>query len=281
VTLKDYAQWTTSVIDRLRTERDGVILADLTDPEERAILTRTEAYARSERLLETDVIELLAETAGDEVLGLLSGDPGLESVLVRFRQLKRDLMQVSSEKDEVAARAQSSEERLQAMLLTFDALLADEAARLGLQGHAKAASVADRLAFLLEIERSRLRRRTFLGDEERESLLASLARYRRYNQALLAAGVGRDQRATIEALSQVVNELPPGVNRTTPPPSDDWLTALFMAALIAGSGLLAWLAAARGRSLGRPRSPSGRPVAGFPAPEVPPSEEPHAEQDAA
>jgi len=281
VTLKDYAQWATSVIERLRTERDGIIRDDLSDPEERAILTRTESYARTERLLETDVVELLAETAGDDVLGLLTGDPALESVLVRFRQLKRDLMQISSERDEAATLARRSEKRLQALLDTLDALLADEASRLGVKGHAKAASAGDRFAVLLEIERGRLRSRTFLGDEERETLQASLARYRHYNQALQAAGIGRDQRGTIEALSQAVNELPQGVKSPAPPPSVGWLSALIMASLIAVSGLLAWFAAARGRRLGPLRGPFGRRLADVPAPEVPPADGPHAERDAA
>jgi hypothetical protein len=281
MTLKDYAQWTTSVIERVRTERDGIIRADLADPEERAILMRTESYARTERLLETDVVELLAETAGDDVLGLLTGDPRLESVLVRFRQLKRDLLQVSSERDEAATRARKSEERLQALLVTLDSLLADEASSLGVKGHAKAASAGDRFALLLEIEGGRLRSRTFLSEEEREALRARLARYRRYNQALLAAGSGRDQRRTIETLSQKVQELPPGSKRPALPPSVSWVSVLMMASLIAVSGLLAFFAAARGRRLGWIQGPRGQHPAAVPAPEIPPADGPHAERDAA
>src|SRR5262245_53741990 len=43
-TVRDYTEWATSVIQRLRGERDQIIAAELGDPEERAFLTHTESY---------------------------------------------------------------------------------------------------------------------------------------------------------------------------------------------------------------------------------------------
>jgi len=103
-TVKDYTHWATSVVERLRTERDALIASSLAAPEERTILRRTPAYARSERLFESDVLKQMADKTGDDILGLLSGDPRLESVLTRFRQLKRDLMDAIAERDALQER---------------------------------------------------------------------------------------------------------------------------------------------------------------------------------
>src|SRR6185436_9910550 len=100
-TVRDYTAWATTVIHRLREQRDAVVAAALPDPEEQMILTHTESYRRTESLLQVDVLKRLSESAGEDILGLLGGDPQLESVLARFRQLKRDLMQVSAERDQL------------------------------------------------------------------------------------------------------------------------------------------------------------------------------------
>ncbi|HET6278788.1 MAG TPA: hypothetical protein VFG08_08395 [Candidatus Polarisedimenticolia bacterium] len=110
-TVGDYSRWATSAIEGLRAERDGIIQAALSDPGERAILTRTESYARTERLLEIDVLMKMADTAGDEVVGLLSGDPDIESILVRFRQIKQKLILVAAERDNLQRQLGESEER--------------------------------------------------------------------------------------------------------------------------------------------------------------------------
>jgi hypothetical protein len=107
-TVRDYTHWATSVVQRLRSERDAVITSSLARQDEQAILRRTPAYARSERLFESDVLKQMADKTGDDILGLLSGDPRLESVLVRFRQLKRDLMQAIAERDALQARLEAA-----------------------------------------------------------------------------------------------------------------------------------------------------------------------------
>jgi len=43
--------------------------AALADPEEAALLTRTESYARTEQLLEIDILKKMAAAAGDDILG--------------------------------------------------------------------------------------------------------------------------------------------------------------------------------------------------------------------
>jgi hypothetical protein len=108
-TVKDYTHWATSVVERLRTERDALIASSLAAPEERTILKRTPAYAHSERLFESDVLKQMADKTGDDILGLLSGDPRLESVLTRFRQLKRDLMEAIAARDALQARLEALE----------------------------------------------------------------------------------------------------------------------------------------------------------------------------
>ncbi|HYV19855.1 MAG TPA: hypothetical protein VFC25_12595 [Verrucomicrobiae bacterium] len=108
-TVKDYTHWATSVTQRLRSERDALVSSRLTRSDERAILRRTPAYAKSERLFEVDVLKEMAEKTGDDILGLLSGDARLETVLTRFRQLKRDLMDAIAERDDLRGRLEESE----------------------------------------------------------------------------------------------------------------------------------------------------------------------------
>jgi len=108
-TVKDYTHWATSVTQRLRSERDALVNSRLTRPDERAILRRTPAFAKSERLFEVDVLKEMAEKTGDDILGLLSGDARLETVLTRFRQLKRDLMDAIAERDDLRGRLEESE----------------------------------------------------------------------------------------------------------------------------------------------------------------------------
>ncbi|HEV8202062.1 MAG TPA: hypothetical protein VGS03_18785 [Candidatus Polarisedimenticolia bacterium] len=98
-TVKDYTHWATSVVERLRADRTAVVAASLASPEERALLKRTPAWARSERLFDNDVLKGMADKTSDDILGLLSGDLRLETVLTRFRQLKRDLMEAIAERD--------------------------------------------------------------------------------------------------------------------------------------------------------------------------------------
>jgi hypothetical protein len=105
-TVRNYTDWATSVIQRLRAERDAIISADLADPEDRAILMRTESYARTQRFLETDGLRRMADAAGDDILGLLAGDPNQESILLRFRQLKLELMQAVADRDRLSEELQ-------------------------------------------------------------------------------------------------------------------------------------------------------------------------------
>ena len=103
-TVKDYTHWATSVVERLRADRTALVSASLPSPEERALLKRTPAWARSERLFDNDVLKGMADKTADDVLGLLSGDLRLETVLTRFRQLKRDLMDAIAERDALQER---------------------------------------------------------------------------------------------------------------------------------------------------------------------------------
>lgn len=101
-TVRNYTDWATSVVQRLRAERDRIIAADLKNPEERAILARTESYARTQQLLEVGALRQMADSTGDDILGLLAGDPNQESIMLRFRQLKLELMQAVADRDRLS-----------------------------------------------------------------------------------------------------------------------------------------------------------------------------------
>jgi len=120
-TVRNYTDWVTSVVRRLRAERDRIIAADLVNPEERAILSRTESYARSQRLLETDALRKMGIAAGDDIIGLLAGDPNQESILLRFRQLKLELMQAVADRDRLNGEVGRYQQALAAAGMTLGA----------------------------------------------------------------------------------------------------------------------------------------------------------------
>jgi hypothetical protein len=260
-TVRDYTEWATSVIQRLRAERDQLIGAELADSEERAFLTHTESYERTERLLEIDVLKRMADTAGDDILGLLAGDPELESVLVRFRQLKRDLMQIVAERDQLDAEVKKSHEHNEAVLGVLAAVVTDDASSKAHAGGKRPVNVSDLFARFLDGEMEALRRRSYATPSEREVLRANLDRYRRYNEGLHAAGFGQDQKVRIEALAKAVDELPAqervlGAFSAAGPAS-----LVLMGALVVATSVLGWLALERGRRLASLQGSGGRPVA--------------------
>jgi hypothetical protein len=260
-TVRDYTEWATSVIQRLRAERDGVIGAALTDPEERAFLTHTESYERTEKLLEVDVLKKMADTAGDDILGLLAGDPELESVLVRFRQLKRDLMQIVSERDQLETDVKKSREHSDAVLGVLTAVVTDDASRKSRPGGARSVSVSESFARFLDGEIEALQRRTYATPSEREVLRSNLDRYRRSNEILHAAGLGPDQKNKIETLSKAVDDLPleGGGFRTFTAVGPGSL--ILLVTLLLTTSALGWMVVDRGRRLASLQRPGSRPRA--------------------
>ena len=248
-TVRDYTDWATSVIQRLRGERDQIIAAELGDPEERAFLTHTESYERTERLLEIDVLKRMADTAGDDILGLLAGDPELESVLVRFRQLKRDLMQNIAERDQLEAEVKKAHEHNEAVLGVLSAVVTDQSTIKTHAGGGRPVSVAEQFGRFLDGQLETLCRRSYATPSELDALRANVDRYRRDNEVLHAAGLGPDQKAKIDALSKAVEALPvegrilTGFSWTGP------MTLVLLGALVLATGALAWLAVERGRRI--------------------------------
>jgi hypothetical protein len=202
-TVKDYTHWATAEVARLRSERDALVAQHLPNPEDAVLFTRTESYARSERLLEVDLLAKMSDAAGDDVLGLLSGDPRLESVLTRFRQLKRDLIEASGERDRLQARLQESETRDRALVGVLDALLGD-----GAGTPSEPVNVGARLARAVLARRDALLHRKRLSDAERALFDADLARYRLANRLIVAAGLGSDQRVAVAKLERALAALP-------------------------------------------------------------------------
>ena len=264
-TVRDYTEWATSVIERLRGERDQIIGAELADAEERAFLTHTESYERTERLLEVDVLKRMADTAGDDILGLLAGDPELESVLTRFRQLKRDLMQIVAERDQLETDVKKSHDHNEAVLGVLAAVVTDDSSLKAHEGGRRPVNVAELFARFLDGEMAALRRRSYATPSELDVLRANLDRYRRYNEVLHAAGLGQDQRGKIQALSKAVDGLPVDGRGFTPLSAAGPASLVLIGALALATGVLGWLAVERGRRLASLQSSAGRKVAIGPA----------------
>ena len=247
-TVRDYTDWATSVIERLRGERDEIIASSLTSTEEQAFLTHTESYVRTERLLEIDVLKRMADTAGDDILGLLGDDPELESVLVRFRQLKRELMKIVADRDQLDRDVKVSRERTDVVLRVLAGVVTDDAP-LGAGPGGRPLGVAALFPRFLDERLTALSGRTSLTQEEHDALLADLDRYTRYNRVLHEAGFGQDQAPRIEALAKAARDLPVegGVLKTFSAGGPACLVLIGLLTLV--SGFTAWLAIRRGRQL--------------------------------
>ena len=248
-TVRDYTEWATSVIERLRGERDQIIGAALSNPEERAFLTHTQSYVRTERLLEIEVLKRMADTAGDDILGLLGGDPELEAVLVRFRQLKRELMKIVADRDQLEGEVKASRERGEAVLRVLAALVTDDTPLEESPGGRKSANVAALFPRFLDGKLTAVRARASLTPAELEAFRADLDRYTRYNRVLHEAGIGPDQGPRIDALAKAVNDLPVDAGALKTFSAVGPACLLLIGALTLATGFTAWLAIMRGRQL--------------------------------
>jgi hypothetical protein len=258
-TVKQYTHWATCVINHLRMERDAIVETSVPDAEEKALLIQTDSYARSERLLEQDVLAKMAEVAGDDILGLLAGNPELDSVLVRFRQLKQEVMKGVAENERLAQRLKESDARNERLLGVVADVVTDAAAAPAHGG--KTPSVDERFARFLDAEREGLRQQRALTSTERDLLQASLERYRKSNRALVAAGVISDQSARLKAIAQAVDELPPAEAPAASSPSSGWLRTVFVALFASGGAFLAGRAARRRRRPAAETPPAPRRLA--------------------
>jgi len=154
------------------------------------------------------VLKRLAGHGRRRYPGLLAGDPELESVLVRFRQLKRSLMQMASERDQLEADINKSREHDEVLLGVVAALVTDDASPGGRFARRHPTNVGDLFAHFLDGQAATLRRRIYATPEEHAALRADLERTGGSTQTLHAAGLGPDEKGRLEALSKMVEDLP-------------------------------------------------------------------------
>jgi hypothetical protein len=253
-TVRDYTEWATAAIRDLRDERDRILEAARVGAADRAALMRTESYARTERVLETGVLTRVGEAAGDDIVDLLAGDPGLESVLLRLRQLKQELMRVMAERDDLERQVEQSRARQEALNRALADVVTDDNPADGAPRKGRPVSAASHFASFLNRQHEALRRRGAVTTAEREALRASLARYDRYNRALAAAGLGEVQGDRIRLLEESLEALPESQGFLAGLPPAAWIVLLGMAALALAAAIVSWLALLRSR---RPEAVQG------------------------
>jgi hypothetical protein len=256
--LSQYADRAASRIKGLREKRDRILTERLASPEERAALTRTPSYACTERLLETDVLKNL-EALPDDLPGAVSADPRVDPVLVRFRQLKRDLMKIVAERDQLRQDAKASEEREEAFLKALADITTQGALPGPPSGGAGASTVSDLFGSFLDRELNSAQLRTSQTSPEREARRADLGRYRRYNALIVQSSLGPDQSERIDVLGKAVEETPIDDRSPTRPARSAWALCLLSAFLGLVAGISTMLALPRGRISSR-GSPARPPV---------------------
>ncbi len=248
-TIDQYTEWATTTIQKLRGERDGIVEAGLKEAEDRACITQTASYARTEQLLQTDLLKKASDTSGKEVLGVLSGDAETETVLVRFRQLKVELLKVMAERDALSGNLRKSRQDETALQRALAAIVVEDGDGKAIGRDARAAEVGERFARFLERRIEAASERTSQTTVERDACLADVERYRRINRALAEAGIGKDQKIRLATLENSIEKTPLQKRPGRPAPLAGALGNLLLAALVMIAALASWLALVRGRAL--------------------------------
>lgn len=241
-TVRNYTDWATSVVQRLRAERDRIVSDSLAHPEEQAILRRTESYARTQRILETDALQRMGTAAGDDILGLVAGGPNEESILLRFRTLKLELMQAVADRDRLSGQIARSDERQAGLLRALGAVVSDGAPPEIRPGAEPSACVVEQFDRFLDAERATLGARRSIGATEQVIVRADLDRYRRYKQSLATIGITLDPGGRIEELERTAEAMSIGDEAATVPSARGVRLTAFFVALALSTGLLAWAA---------------------------------------
>jgi len=248
-TLRPYTEWATSTIQRLRSERDQIIASRLADPEEQAAVTRTASYARTERILETDVMRSLADSSANAAPVRATEDPGIDPVSVRFRQLKRDLMGLMMERDRLEQEAKQTNAGEKAYLQALAVLVTEGSLDEVQSGSLQPTAISKVFGEFLDQELEAARSLTSQSSQEREARQEALDRYRRYNAVLTRAKLGTDQSRRIQALSRAVEDCPVKDGLLVTSRAARWLYGLLTSVLALVAGISSWMAIARGRKL--------------------------------
>jgi len=250
-----YTDWAASVVQRLRSERDQIISAGLSNPEEQAALTRTASYARTEQLLETDVLKSIADASAGSIADPPAEDPNGDPVQVRFRQLKQDLLRIMIERDQLQQRVKASRSDDRVYLGALVALVTEGVPQAP-QRNIRPADVSEVFGQHLDREMERMRLLSAQTSLERDARLSALDRYRRYNGILTRARLGADQSRRIQALALVVENCPVEDQMLGTSSATKWSYGLLTGALALIAGFSLWLAVARGRRLSSERMPA-------------------------
>jgi len=242
-----FGDWATSTIDRLRRERDGLILTALPSPEDQAVLLRTESYAKSQHLLEDDILRLINEAIKHEVKILLSEDQRLETVHTRLDQIKKGMVESVIERD----RLQRQMEDLQAKSMAYEGaligLIFDGSGPVPARGAAAGADLGSVFAGLLDRELQALRSQPSQTRDEYFARRKSVERYRRCNRVLTQAGVIEDQTQRIVTLAEVVESTPTKGAARALAWISGWVGGLVTGFLTAAAAGFGWAAARRRR----------------------------------
>jgi len=239
----------------LRSERDQIISAGLSNPEEQAALTRTASYARTEQLLETDVLKSIADASAGSIADPPAEDPNGDPVQVRFRQLKQDLLRIMIERDQLQQRVKASRSDDRVYLGALVALVTEGVPQAP-QRNIRPADVSEVFGQHLDREMERMRLLSAQTSLERDARLSALDRYRRYNGILTRARLGADQSRRIQALALVVENCPVEDQMLGTSSATKWSYGLLTGALALIAGFSLWLAVARGRRLSSERMPA-------------------------
>lgn len=245
--VRAYTDWATSAIDRLRRERDGLIAAGLPVPEDQAVLARTESYARSEQLLETDILRRMTDAFQKEVETLMPEGRRWQTMHDRLEQIKKGMMESVLDRDRLRRQLEILQARTKAYQGALIGLVLEGSGPVSDDGAPPAGELGSVFSDHLDHELQRVRSGASLSRAEYIARQESLERYRLYNRVLTGAGLIDDQAERIQALAAAVAETPlegrsgvaaPGPGRAYGP------LLAFLAAAVVGLG---WMVTRRRR----------------------------------
>jgi len=239
--VRAYGDWATSTIDRLRHERDRLIAAMLPASADQAILAKTESYARSQHLLETDILRRMNEAVEKEVEILMPEDRRWQTMHGRLDQIKKGMMESVLDRDRLQRQLEDLQTRTKAYEGALIGLVLEASGSTSGVEAPRAGDPGSLFSSRLYRELEALRSESSQTRAEYLTRQGSLEQYRRFNRVLTAAGLLDDQSEQIRALEKVVEAIPVDGRRLALASPSDWFNGSLLGLLVAAVISLAWV----------------------------------------
>jgi hypothetical protein len=274
--LPKFTGWARTTIQEIRTEAEAMVAANLPDPADRAILTRTEDWATVERRLEAMVLRRMAESLQRELDRIFERDERSDAMQTRLDVVKRSTVDLAVERGQLQDDLKECQDRLERergefrdqidmqveegrenlvkcrqeldrYIRVLSEMLLDENEPAPDPEQYESDPVGSVFATVLEQDLQRLRTQQSQSPQELARWRRNLGRYRHYNRVLTSARVAADQGERIGTLEAALNEVPIEIEEPTGASTPIGRIWLPLAILTLATAVAGWWLGRRGR----------------------------------